>query len=201
MNTTYCDLKIYNSNECCVFNKTKEIYGGLSNMASGFPIVVQGIEIRTSEALFQMCRFPHLPDLQQKIKNEKSPLVAKWVSRPFILETRPDWDDVKIEIMWWCLLVKLAQNFSKFGEILESTGNKPIVEDSRKNDFWGAIRYKEDKALLKGSNILGQLLDELRQLYIQSKDTQCIELEPLDIQNFKLLGQDIQKITIALFPR
>jgi len=201
MNTVNFEKQIYNSNECCAFNKTKEIYGGLSNMAGGFPIVVQGIEIRTSEALFQMCRFPHLPDLQQKMKNEKSPLVAKWVSRPFICDSRPDWNEACVEIMRWCLQVKLAQNFSKFGEILESTGNKPIVEDSRNNDFWGAIRDGEDTTLLLGSNVLGQLLVELRQLYIQNKDSQCIEVLPLNIPNFKLLGQDIPKNTIALIPR
>ena len=197
METINQNNQVFNANECCVFNKTKEIYGGLSNMAGGFPIVVHGIEIRTSEALFQMCRFPHMPDLQVKIQSAKSPLVAKWVSRPFINESRPDWDEVKIEIMRWCLQVKLAHNFLKFGEILESTGSKPIVEDSKKNDYWGALRYKEDKILLLGSNVLGQLLVELRQFYFQSKDSQYIEVRPLDILNFKLMPVLKQKICLS----
>lgn len=95
--------KSFNADECCVFKKAKEIYGGLSNMAGGFPLLINGIEIRTSEALFQICRFPHLPDVQLKIKNQKCPLVAKWVSRPFIRESRADWDNVNVEIMRWCL--------------------------------------------------------------------------------------------------
>ena len=35
--------KIYNANECCVFKKTKELNGGLSNMAAGFNLIVNDI--------------------------------------------------------------------------------------------------------------------------------------------------------------
>jgi len=199
MNSISCYHQLFIADECCVFKKTKEVYGGLSNMAGGFPIVVNGLEIRTSEALFQMCRFPHLPDLQLKIQNEKSPLVAKWVSRPFIADSRPDWENVKLQIMQWCIQVKLAQNFSKFGEILESTGIKIIVEDSRKNDFWGAIRDKSNKDILVGSNALGQLLIELRKIYFQHKDTpESYIVQPLKIPDFKLIGQDIEIITVKI---
>ena len=199
MDSINYNSQVFNSTECCVFNKTKEIYGGLSNMAGGFPLSVNGIEIRTSEALFQMCRFPHLPELQLKILNEKSPLVAKWVSRPFISNSRPDWEDVKIEIMYWCLRVKLAQHFSRFGELLETTGNAIIVEDSRKNDFWGAIRGKNSKDSLVGSNVLGQLLVELRQMYFKHKSmSEYFIVDPLKISDFKLLGKNIESIMVKL---
>jgi ribA/ribD-fused uncharacterized protein len=186
------DLRIFNSDECCVFNKTKEIYGGLSNMAGGYPLVVNDNEIRTSEALFQMCRFPHLPEIQRLILLKKSPLVSKWVSRSYIRDTRPDWDEVNVEVMRWCLRVKLVQNRTKFGDILESTDSKIIIEDSRRNEFWGAIREKENRSLLKGSNILGQLLMELRQFYLANKnEPNCFIVESLKIPDFKLFGQEI----------
>jgi ribA/ribD-fused uncharacterized protein len=199
MNSINCYHQLFIADECCVFKNTKEVYGGLSNMAGGFPVVVNGLEIRTSEALFQMCRFPHLPDLQLKIQNEKSPLVAKWVSRPFINESRSDWSEVNIEIMRWCLRVKLAQNFTMFGEILKSTGEKIIVEDSRKNAFWGAIRDKNNNNFLVGSNVLGQLLMELRKFYLQNKDKLVVfRVEPPKIPDFKLIGHDIGTITAKL---
>jgi ribA/ribD-fused uncharacterized protein len=189
------DLRIFNSDECCVFTKTKELYGGLSNMASGFPLVVNKIEIRTSEALFQMCRFPNLPEIQELILLKKSPLVSKWVSRSYIHETRPDWDEVKVEIMRWCIRVKLAQNGLKFGELLESTENKIIVEESRRNDFWGAVRDKENRNLLIGSNILGQLLMGLRNLYLINRDDpKRFIVEPLEIPDFKLFGKEIESL-------
>src|SRR5438105_2891921 len=65
-----------------VFCKTDEEFGGLSNMAAGFPLVVNGVPIRTSEALYQACRFPHLSDVQRLIIDQKSPMTAKMKSKP-----------------------------------------------------------------------------------------------------------------------
>src|SRR5579871_3550139 len=143
-----------------VFYRTREQYGGLSNMAAGFPLSVNGIAILTSEALYQACRFPHLPEAQTRILAQKSPIAAKMVGKPFRSQSRPDWDEVRVEIMRWALHVKLAQNCERFGEMLLSTGDRPIVEQSHRDDFWGAI--PADEETLIGTNMLGQLLMELR---------------------------------------
>lgn len=187
--------KTYYAENSCIFRKTKEQYGSLSNMASGFPLKVNGIFILTSEALYQACRFPHLIDVQEKIILEKSPMSAKMVGKPFRKETRPDWDNVRIKIMRWCLRVKLAQNYIEFGKELESTFNKPIVEDSSKDAFWGAIRDKENRDILKGVNALGRLLMELRQFYNEKRYSyDMFVVEPLDIPDFNLYGNKIQTI-------
>lgn len=195
METKKYEHKIYNANECCVFRKTKELYGGLSNMASGFPLKVNGTHILTSEAIYQACRFPHLPDIQEKIIKEKSPMSAKMVGKPFRSNSRVDWDDTRIKIMRWCLRVKLAQNFIEFGKLLESTFDKPIVEDSSKDDFWGAIRDKQDENILRGTNALGRLLMELRQFYNDKRYSyEMFVVEPLSIPNFTLFGKKIETI-------
>jgi ribA/ribD-fused uncharacterized protein len=195
METKKHEHKVYNANECCVFRKTKELYGGLSNMASGFPLKVNGVQILTSEAIYQACRFPHLPDIQEKIIKEKSPMSAKMVGKPYRSNSREDWDDTRIKIMRWCLKVKLAQNFFEFGKLLESTFDKPIVEDSSKDDFWGAIRDKQDENILKGTNALGRLLMELRQFYNEKRYSfEMFVVEPLNIPNFTLFGQIIDTI-------
>lgn len=195
METKKHEHKIYKANECCIFRKTKELYGGLSNMASGFPLKVNGIHILTSEAIYQACRFPHLPDVQEKIIKEKSPMSAKMVGKPHRSNSRDDWDDTRIKIMRWCLRVKLAQNFIEFGKLLESTFDKPIVEDSSKDDFWGAIRDKQDENILKGTNALGRLLMELRQTYNEKRYSyEMFVVEPLNIPNFTLFGQKIDTI-------
>jgi ribA/ribD-fused uncharacterized protein len=186
------EVKIYNANECCVFRKTKEQYGGLSNMASGFPIVVNRVKILSSEALYQACRFPHLTEIQKKIIAERSPMTAKMVGKPFRSDSRNDWDEIRIKIMRWCLRVKLAQNFVEFGRLLETTSEKPIVEDSSKDDFWGAIRKKENENILEGVNALGRLLMELRQFYNEKRYSyEMFVVEPLPIPDFKLFGQEI----------
>jgi ribA/ribD-fused uncharacterized protein len=195
METKKHEHKIYNANECCVFRKTKELYGGLSNMASGFPLKVNGVHILTSEAIYQACRFPHLPDVQEKIIKEKSPMSAKMVSKPFRNNSRLDWENYRINIMRWCLKIKLAQNFSEFGELLKSTGEKFILEESSKDDFWGAIRDKNHPDILTGTNALGRLLMELRQFYFDCLTSKGpIIIEPLNISDFKLYGEAIKSI-------
>jgi len=164
-------------------------------MASGFPLKVNDNHILTSEAIYQACRFPHLPDIQEKIIKEKSPMSAKMVGKPYRSNSREDWDDTRIKIMRWCLKVKLAQNFFEFGKLLESTFDKPIVEDSSKDDFWGAIRDKQDDNILKGTNALGRLLMELRQFYNEKRYSyEMFVVEPLNIPNFTLFGKKIETI-------
>lgn len=156
-------VEVYDPKSCAVFSKTKEQYGGLSNMAAGFPIKVNDVDILTSEALYQACRFPHFPEFQKEIIEQKSPMAAKMKSKANILFTRNDWNDIRVDIMRWCLRIKCIQNYNKFGELLETTGNLPIVEKSHKDTFWGAKPSPDGK--LYGKNVLGKLLSELRDDY------------------------------------
>lgn len=184
--------RIYNASEIAFFKKTKETFGGLSNMAAGFPLEINGVAILTSEALYQACRFPHLPEVQQLIIKEKSPMTAKMVGKPYRSQSREDFEDVKVDIMRWCLRVKLAQNFIEFGKLLLSTNNKPIVEDSHKDTFWGAVRDKKDENILRGVNALGRLLMQLREQYLENPYSwKLLYIEPLKIPNFKLFGEHI----------
>src|SRR5687767_3540817 len=154
-------VRTYDRASSVVFLKTHEAFGGLSNMAGGFPLHVQGTRIHTSEALYQACRFPHLPEVQRLIIGQASPMTAKMKSKPHRKDSRPDWDRVRVRVMRWCLRVKLAQNWAKFSELLLRTGVRPIVEESRKDDFWGAKPVDEQS--LVGMNVLGRLLMELRE--------------------------------------
>ena len=76
------NIRSYSRQESVVFRKTKEKYGGLSNMAGGFPLLVNGIQIRTAEAIYQACRFPNLQDVQYIIIQQRSPMTAKIKSKP-----------------------------------------------------------------------------------------------------------------------
>src|SRR5215467_13710919 len=142
--------RTYHRSECIVFRKTDGPFGGLSNMAPGYPVRVNGVRIFTVEALYQACRFPHRPEIQQLIIGQHSPMTAKMVSKPYRKDSRQDWNRVRVKVMRWCLRVKLAQHLSKFSQILLATEARPIVEDSRKDDFWGAIAT--DNNTLVGAN-------------------------------------------------
>lgn len=194
------EFRTYDPATCVVFRKTKEQWGGLSNMAAGFPLRVNGIQIRTSEALYQACRFPHKPDLQRRIIEERSPMTAKMRGKPFRKKSRPLWGNVddadrmleNVKIMRWCLRVKLAQNWHAFSQLLLDTGNKDIVEHSRRDVFWGA---KENKnGLLVGMNVLGRLLMQLREQRKTVASDVLKQVDPPLLPNFRLYGMPIERV-------
>lgn len=162
-------------------------------MASGYPLQVNGIHIRTCEALYQACRFPHRPDVQQFILAEVSPMIAKRKTKPYRSETRPDWDEVRHKIMRWSLRVKLAQHYSTFGELLLTTGDRQIVEQSSKDDYWGA--FLKPGGILVGQNVLGRLLMELREKLKNDSEQKLEIVPPLSIPNFLLLGREIETVS------
>ncbi|MBZ0070860.1 MAG: NADAR domain-containing protein [Gammaproteobacteria bacterium] len=187
-------IRTYKRSESAVFSKTKEAFGGLSNMAAGFPLRVNGVRILTSEALYQACRFPHRPEVQRLIIGEASPMTAKMKSKPYRQDSRPDWDRVRVKIMRWCLRVKLAQNWRSFSELLLKTGDKQIVEQSSKDDFWGAKPI--DECTLVGMNVLGRLLMELREEIKTSSRESLKYVQPLTIPDFMLEGRPIEAVGI-----
>ena len=176
--------RTYDRASSVVFLKTREAFGGLSNMAGGFPLLVNSIHIRTSEALYQICRFPHLPKIQRLILEQRSPMTAKMKSKPHRCNSRPDWNRVRVNVMRWCLRVKLAQNWDTFSRLLLDTGCRPIVEHSRKDDFWGAKPV--DERTLVGMNVLGRLLMELRESVKSEPLEDFLRVEPLHIPDFLL---------------
>lgn len=187
-------LRTYVRSEAVVFYKTKEDFGGLSNMASGYPLYISGVRILTTEALYQACRFPHMPEVQREIVGQHSPMTAKMKSKPHRRDSRPDWDDVRYKVMRWCLRVKLAQNYEEFGRLLLATRDRPIVEQSRKDDYWGAKLADESGDTLVGQNVLGRLLMELREKLRDDTDGMLKTVPPLGIPYFLLLGKPIETV-------
>lgn len=186
------EVRTYQSSKAALFRKTSEKYGGLSNMAPGYALRVNDSFVRTSEALYQVCRYPHLPQVQMLILQQSSPMTAKMYARKYLSKTRPDWDDVRVPLMRWCLRAKLLQNKKVFGELLLATGSLPIVEYSKRDDFWGA-KLQPDGITLVGRNVLGRLLMELRELYREG-NFDSNRLKPINIPNFKLFGDPIKPL-------
>jgi type I restriction enzyme, S subunit len=182
------EVRTYPRQGAIVFRKTNEPFGGLSNMAGGYPLCINGVRIRTSEALYQTCRFPHMPDVQRLIIAQRSPMTAKMKSKPYRNDSRPDWDVVRIRVMRWCLRVKLAQNWDAFGSLLVATEDKPIVEESYRDAFWGAKPAGPDH--LSGINVLGRLLMELREAF-KHESAALRVVDPPPIPQFLLFGREI----------
>jgi len=186
------NFRTYTRDKSAIFKKTSEMWGGFSNMAPGYPLCVNGIYIRSSEALYQACRYPNNPEVQKKIIHQSSPMTAKMVGKPNRANTREDWQQTRIVIMKWSLRVKLAQNYEKFSALLKESGDNPIVESSNKDDFWGAKPV--DQQTLVGVNALGRLLMELRVLVETSSKDQLSIVNVPNISNFLLLGDEIKEV-------
>jgi len=154
------EIRVYRPGECAPFRRLTDALGALSNMAPGFPLVVNGLTIGSSEALYQCMRFPHLPDVQRLVIAAPSPLAAKEACAPRREQSRADWTEVRVEVMRWCLRVKLAQHRGVLGSVLVCSGELPIVEVSARDVFWGA-KPREDGAFV-GANVLGRLWTAVR---------------------------------------
>lgn len=179
----------YLRREAVVFHKTREQWGELSNMASGFPLIVVGSVWPSSEALYQACRFPDLPDVQLLIAQQTSAMAAKMRSKPHRSATREDWPHIRVRVMRWVLRVKLAQHMNAFGNVLLATGDSSIVERSSKDRYWGAIESED--GTLEGENVLGRLLMELRdELRTRPREELSI-VTPPRIDHFLLLGRPV----------
>lgn len=120
-------------------------------------------------------------------------MTAKMKAKTFKSQTRSDWDEVRFKIMRWCLRVKLSQNFDEFARLLLATKDRAIVEQSRRDTYWGA-KLSEDGATLVGQNVLGRLLMELREKLLNNSEAAFRVVEPLAIPEFLFLGRPIESI-------
>lgn len=188
----------YIKNEVVFFRKTKEQFGELSNMASGFSLQVNDVIIPSAEALYQACKYPLFPKIQEEIISQSSPMTAKMISKKYQNFTRQDWEEIKFDIMYWVLQVKLLYNYERFSRVLIQTLDKPIVELSHKDRIWGAV---EQNGILVGRNALGRLLMQLRKEFIFENKSIDRILPPRKINGFLFYGSEIeitQKIAIEM---
>ena len=179
-------IKEYDPEQSCVFNKVNEEWGVLSNMGNARGVVVNKIEIRNTEALYQACRFPDYPDIQQEIIEQKSGMGSKMKSKRYRKEgkTRSDWEDVKNDVMRYCLELKLYQHWEHLEPILLKTGDRPIVEQSHRDQYWGTTLQPDGK--LMGENVLGEMWNDIK------RHLDWYKTKPYHaISHFKLCGEAI----------
>ena len=181
------EKRTYSIKDSVTFAKVSGPYGRLSNMASNLSLLVNDNYIPSTEALYQACKYPLFPNIQQMILTQKSPMLAKKCSKKYEGYVRQDWDKIKFQVMRWCLRLKLLQNWEVFSEILLRSGNLPIVEYSSKDSLWGAI--PDGRGNLEGVNALGRLLMELRAEI--NLDCPLQKVLPPNIDGFLLLGHEI----------
>ena len=191
------EIKRYNMANVCSFSKAKEPFGELGNMTSGFSFDLMDIRIVSTETLYQCMRFTFCPGIQREILMQKGGMGAKMVAKKYRnSHTRSDWPDIQVAVMRWCLQLKLAHNPYRLGSVLIDTKDRPIVEYSKRDNFWGAQPEYDE---LVGANVLGQLWSEIRDDFVADLDNNTENFRTVrmpNVQNFQLLGEYIAHQTI-----
>lgn len=130
-------------------------YAFLSNY---YPSVFtyEGIEYPTNEHFFQAMKTLNM-DERKEIAACETPGRAKRMGRR--VQLRPDWEDVKIDIMRKGLEMKFS--IPELKTKLLATGDEELVEGTTWHDqIWGICTCEECRG--QGKNLLGQLLMEIR---------------------------------------
>ena len=152
------------------FTKVALPYGWMGNM-SPHPVVHDGLTYRTSEALFHALRLPEGHEGREKIREQKSPMAAKMVSKTlkddYVVEP---WSAEDVTNMIYCVKLKLEQH-PDLMEQLVATGSQHIYEDVTSRDkgpgsFWGASKKT---GVWIGQNYLGEILMEVRDQRLREK--------------------------------
>lgn len=86
---------------------------------------------------------------QQRIREAPTPGKAKRLGRK--IRIRPDWDDIKVDVMTRAVRAKFTQH-DDLRDILLSTGDATIHENSPRDMFWG----------IRGEDMLGKVLMRIR---------------------------------------
>ncbi|QSJ15219.1 NADAR family protein [Nostoc sp. UHCC 0702] len=148
------------------FYKVWQPYGCFSNF-SPHGIHIQGTYWSTVEHYYQAQKFVSSIDsaIIPIIRTAETPEEAAALGRCSTRQCRPDWEMVKTQVMRQAVLKKFLTH-AEIREILLSTGDEILVENSPTDYFWGCGANKT------GQNHLGKILmsvrEEIRQLYLSA---------------------------------
>ena len=136
------------------FYKANDPYGVFSNFDTKHPFTTDGVFWPSSEHYFQAKKFAGTP-YEEIIRTAASPAISAKLGRSREFPIRPDWEEVKDDVMRTALYEKFTQNMEA-GIVLMNTGNAKLVEHTVNDSYWG------DGGDGSGKNMLGILLMELR---------------------------------------
>lgn len=149
-------------NERQVFFYEQDFYV-LSNF-SAFRVKWNGVEFDTSEQAYHFQRFRQPfnegPIDQTRVRgaimNARSAHEAFKLAQDNKHLQRPDWDSVKVDTMRTILRAKADQHEYVRRKLL-ATGDRELIENSWRDDFWGWGPNRD------GKNMLGKLWMDVRQ--------------------------------------
>ncbi|MDH3224226.1 MAG: NADAR family protein [Gemmatimonadota bacterium] len=126
--------------------------------SSYFPVQmeIEGDTWPTVEHYFQAQKFPGPENAayRERIRNAPDPHAAKALGRTREIAIRPDWEEVKEEVMFRAVRHKFRDPVLR--RLLLETGDRVLREASPQDEYWGIGPHGT------GANRLGVLLMRLR---------------------------------------
>jgi len=135
------------------FYSQDQKYGEFSNFAP-FGIEMDGIWYPTVEHFYQSQKFID-SDYAELIRKVENPKKAAELGKSQKYLIKPDWDEVRLEIMRRAVTKKFTTH-SELMELLMSTGDAELIENSPFDYFWGCGKDGT------GQNNLGKILMQIR---------------------------------------
>ena len=136
------------------FYSTQEEYGAFSNF-SRHAFELDGLVWSTSEHYFQAQKFND-EAYREKIRTAPSPMIAARLGRSRKVPIRPDWEEIKDEVMLRAVRAKF-QAHPDLRQLLLSTGQEEIIEKTTRDHYWGCGGDGT------GKNMLGKILMQVRE--------------------------------------
>jgi ribA/ribD-fused uncharacterized protein len=125
----------------------------------------EGLTYMSSEAAYQSAKIAVVQDRKPftLLHGKESKQAGRRIE-----EIRPDWNDVKVDVMHRVLTSKFTRNIG-LKNMLIDTGDKYIAEDNYWGDvFWGICNGE-------GENMLGKLLMQVRE-ELKSVKNEAVQL-------------------------
>lgn len=182
--------EVANAKEVRFFREMDPFSGYLSNFhVHKTPLIFAGKKYATAEALYQALKFMQDPDneanlkLAEAIRTQSTPYKAKILAgsgkgnykwqqvlaaqhNAFVRDGAKfpdDWDERRLDIMRSVVQLKFEQDEALVTRLVW-LGDRPLVEASPYDSFWGAGRDG------RGQNWLGKILEETRARFFGARD-------------------------------
>lgn len=160
----YYSIERYPADRTAAFCKVDAPWGILSNFGR-VPLVVDGVSFDCSEKLFQVMKFADMASRKAVFDAKGQTMKMKAKHQEKVGAVRPDWGEIIVDAMKFCLMQKYSQS-EVFCKELERSRGLFIVEDQtsfpkKSPDTWGAKLSGDGKEYI-GPNLMGRLLMELR---------------------------------------
>lgn len=138
--------------------------GNFSFLSNFYPasFEIDGVKWPTAEHYYQAMKTTSKVE-QDMIRKLDYPGKAKKAGQK--VDLRPDWDEVKDEVMLTCLKAKFEQNKYIRTQLINTRHHVLIEGNSWYDTYWGV------DSELGGQNKLGKILMQLREEYIKDFDS------------------------------